>query len=79
MVKVLLFAGLAQRAGAREVEWPIGTDAVPLESLLNELQERYPFLAGYPYAIAINGEYVDRGDTIKAGDEVALIPPVSGG
>lgn len=30
-------------------------------------------------ALAVNLEYVDRSHVLKHGDEVALIPPVSGG
>ena len=29
--------------------------------------------------VAVNQEYVDRAHTLEEGDEVALIPPVSGG
>lgn len=44
------------------------------------LQENYPELIEInSIAIAVNSEYADDNHVIKAHDEIALIPPVSGG
>jgi molybdopterin synthase catalytic subunit/molybdopterin converting factor small subunit len=74
-VKVRLFAGLRERAGtgARELELPDGahvSDVWPGLGLGDEP-------AGLLYAV--NKHYADPGQELVAGDEVALIPPVSGG
>src|SRR5205809_4741496 len=72
-VKVRLFAGLRERAGAAERE---------LEGV-TRVSEVWPALGlgdepdGLLYAV--NREYADPGRELADGDEVALIPPVSGG
>lgn len=69
---VRLFAGLRERAGwsRREVDAATVADVWPALGLGDEP-------AGLLYAV--NKEYADRDRALKPGDEVALIPPVSGG
>lgn len=44
------------------------------------LEQRYPRLKQLStYMIAVNNEYALDGDTIHERDEIAIIPPVSGG
>ena len=51
-----------------------------VEALQALLEKKYPQLNQLgSYMIAINNEYASAGDTIHANDEVAIIPPVSGG
>jgi MoaE-MoaD fusion protein len=71
-VVVRLFAGLRERAGwsTRELEAATVADVWP-ELGLGEEPE------GLLYAV--NREYAERGRELRDGDEVALIPPVSGG
>jgi molybdopterin synthase catalytic subunit/molybdopterin converting factor small subunit len=72
-VTVRLFAGLRERAGwtQRDV-----TDVARLGDLWEQLElgEEPPGLL-----YAVNREYADRNRELADGDEVALIPPVSGG
>ena len=78
-VKVLLFGAAADRAGTRETQVPAGE--ITLEDLWLLLAERHPGLSPMrdTLAFAVNGEYA-RGDTrLSPGDEVAVLPPVSGG
>jgi MoaE-MoaD fusion protein len=71
-VSVRLFAGLRERAGWSEREIDAGTVAEVWSQLgLGEEPE------GLLYAV--NKRYADRGTQLADGDEVALIPPVSGG
>lgn len=74
-VTVKLFAGLRERAGwsARELELP---DAATLKDVWAELE-----LGEQPRGIhyALNKGYADKSAALADGDEVALIPPVSGG
>ena len=60
------------------VEAPDGTS---LGGLFDELQQRIPQLSQFrgSIAMAVNYEYSGRDRTLRDGDEVALIPPVSGG
>jgi molybdopterin synthase catalytic subunit/molybdopterin converting factor small subunit len=71
-VHVRLFAGLRERAGwsSREIEARTVADVWPAMGLGEEPE-------GLLYAV--NREYAERGQELQDGDEVALIPPVSGG
>jgi molybdopterin synthase catalytic subunit/molybdopterin converting factor small subunit len=73
VVQVRLFAGLRERAGwsQREVE---GVDTVADVWPRLALGDEPPGLL-----YAVNHEYADRDRPLADGDEVALIPPVSGG
>jgi molybdopterin synthase catalytic subunit len=79
-VRVRLFAVQRELAGTREValELPDGSD---VEAAWSGLVARYPVLApGRPsMRFARNGEYADPTAMLADGDEVAMIPPVSGG
>ena len=49
-------------------------------ALLNHLKEQYPALIGLrSLLIAVNGEYAEIDQPLHPNDEIALIPPVSGG
>ena len=79
-VRVRLFAVQRELAGAREV--PLELDAgATVESAWQALVALHPILApGRPSVrFARNGEYVDAAELLAEGDEVACIPPVSGG
>jgi molybdopterin synthase catalytic subunit len=70
-----LFAGLRERAGASELELELPDGALVADAL-----ERMRDLTdGVPVVMAVNQEYAPASATLHPGDEVALIPPVSGG
>jgi sulfur-carrier protein len=49
-------------------------------ALRRELTERYPKLSGLrSLYVAVNSEYADEEKILHSSDEIALIPPVSGG
>src|SRR3954471_12546442 len=75
MVRVRLFAGLRERAGRSELELELPDDACVGDALaaVGDLT------TGAPVVMAVNREYADVGDRLSPGDELALIPPVSGG
>jgi molybdopterin synthase catalytic subunit/molybdopterin converting factor small subunit len=72
VIRVRLFAGLRERAGwsQREIEAATVGDVWPALELGDEP-------AGLLYAV--NKTYAERGQVLADGDEVAVIPPVSGG
>ena len=74
-IAVKLFAALRERAGARtlELDLPDGAVVADVWAAL-ELGDEPPGLL-----LAVNRAYADRGTALRDGDEVALIPPVSGG
>lgn len=51
-----------------------------VDDLKNILEKKYPGLNELgSYMIAVNNEYASAGDIINENDEIAVIPPVSGG
>ncbi len=79
-VRVLFFASLRERVKRSETAWRL-KDGGTVESLWNALVEEFPAIENMGGAVrfAVNREYVDRDHTLADGDEVAIIPPVSGG
>ena len=74
-VTVRLFAQLRERAGRRELELDL-PDGARVRDALAALDD---LAAGLPVVLAVNREYAAETDVLHAGDELALIPPVSGG
>ena len=78
-VTLLFFASLRERAGRTTMEWPIA-QGVTARALLEELRRDLPAMsAAGRISIAVNEEYVGGDHLLADGDEIALIPPVSGG
>lgn len=77
-VVVRLFAMYREAAGRSKLRWEIEEGAT-VGDLWRELQEAYPRLPKVQPAAAINAEYARMGETLQTGDEVAFLPPVSGG
>jgi molybdopterin synthase catalytic subunit len=79
-VRIRLFAIQRELAGAREVrvELPDGSD---VEAAWNALVAQHPVLAPGRSSLrfARNGDYAEPTTVLTDGDEVAMIPPVSGG
>lgn len=77
---IKLFATLRERAGASELsrEFPPGATVA---EIWRSLGEEFPALRGHRDTVgfAVNHEYVQGDYRPRAGDEVAFIPPVSGG
>jgi MoaE-MoaD fusion protein len=74
-VTVRLFAMLRERAGVPELtlELPEGARVRDALASLEGIAE------GIPLVMAVNREYADAEQALDPGDELALIPPVSGG
>lgn len=77
---VLLFAGLAERAGLREITVELAADA-SVKDLLQGIRSLYPELAPLLNTsfVSVNQEYANHDVRLAEGDEIALLPPVSGG
>lgn len=70
-----LFAILRERAGAEQIELEL-----PEGARVEDALEQVRWLTdGLPVVMAVNREYAEAGAVLAAGDELALIPPVSGG
>jgi molybdopterin converting factor subunit 1 len=81
LVSVRLFAQLREAAGRDEValELPDGATVGELLGALKGHDRVGGTLADLPVVIAVNRDYAERERRLNDGDEVALIPPVSGG
>jgi len=79
-VEVLYF-GVLKDVLRRERERIELAGPVSVEALLGRIREteRGNDSLWESLAVAINGVYAGRGDLVRDGDEVALLPPVSGG
>lgn len=78
---VRLFAVCRERAGADRIEVEIAGDSADLPALKAAIAEASPALSPLlPIVrVAVNQGFASPGDRVQEGDEVALIPPVSGG
>lgn len=81
-VRVLYFAGLKEALGlvSEELDLPAGMNVL---GLLQTLRGRANGVVATGFwdsiAVAVNQEYMQAGVELMDGDEVALLPPVSGG
>jgi MoaE-MoaD fusion protein len=80
-VRVRLFAVLRQRAGRDAIEIEVEEGATVADAL--DALSAEPGLAGVldriPVRMAVNRDYAEPGTKLSADDELALVPPVSGG
>ena len=79
-VRLLFFAAVRERMRAAEMVQELAGPTT-VEALWLQLQREHPSLRDIRLAIAfaLNREYVDSKTMVHDNDEVAFIPPVSGG
>jgi MoaE-MoaD fusion protein len=80
-LKLILFAIFRERLGAEEIELEFPNDSVSMDELRSALLTRDPGLEPLLAVtrIAVNQQFATEKTILVSGDEVALIPPVSGG
>ena len=78
-VRVRLFASYREAAGVGQVLLDLPSGATVRDAIA-EVARQHPVVAGIrELIVAKNRDYVGLDETIGDGDELALIPPVSGG
>ena len=79
-VTVRLFARLRDIAGSAELARDIAPDAT-IATVWRLLASEYPALGPYERSIssAVNADYARMDTRVREGDEIAFLPPVSGG
>lgn len=79
-VHVQFYAQLRDTAGCPQVDIDIADDA-SVSLLLDKLYGKFPGLHAHDKTIlvGVGVEFVTRNYKLKAGDEVAIMPPVQGG
>jgi molybdopterin synthase catalytic subunit len=82
LLQVRLFAVLRERAGSDSLEIELAEGATVAEALRALAAKSEPLgeaLGAMPVVMAVNRDYVGEEAKLAPGDELALIPPVSGG
>jgi molybdopterin converting factor subunit 1 len=77
---VKFFAAFHDITGSRELNLEL-REGLTVSELYHDLRARFPRLADYSASLlfTVNAEYVPADYALHDGDEVAFIPPVSGG
>jgi len=78
-VNVKFFALGRELVGNNSLEIELG-ESDNIKNLIERLQNEHPkFKELKSFVVAVNMEYADMQKSLNDGDEVAIIPPVSGG
>jgi molybdopterin converting factor subunit 1 len=77
-IKVLFFASFREIVGTNSMELELD-DGGTTANVFATICEQYPLLQQGSVAIAVNKSYITDTVKLKDGDEVALLPPISGG
>ena len=79
-IKVLFFASCRDLIGTGEREMTL-TDGATVKDLISKLASEYTRFTDLAPSlmVSVNQAYVERDAELQDGDEVAFIPPVSGG
>lgn len=78
VVRVRLFASYREAAGTGKLDLQLPAGA-SVNDLMLQLEERVPTIFRARGLVAVNQEYVGPDFLLRDGDEVAFLPPVSGG
>ena len=75
-IRILIFGKLADIINSSTLTL---TDIADTNSLVNELNKRYPALADCKYIMAVDKQTVTTNTILKGDSTIALLPPFSGG
>jgi molybdopterin converting factor small subunit len=75
-INILAFGQIEEIIGSNQITL---TEISDTEVLKNKLSEKFPGIDYIPYTISINKTIIQTKMALKDGDEVALLPPFSGG
>ena len=73
------YGALTDITGSGVLGFAIPQSVISAAELMSLLIERYPALEGKTFRIAVNERFVDEEFEVGSGDNVALMPPFSGG
>jgi molybdopterin synthase sulfur carrier subunit len=84
VVTLLYFASLRESLGCSREELALPSGNATVSMLIEELRNRNgrwteAFAPGKTWRVAVNQQMADSATPVKAGDEVAFFPPVTGG
>ena len=80
-IKLLLFAGCREAVGTKELELELPGTVSTVAGAMEVVLAKFPQLRGISKSVGVarNAEYVGGDAPVSEGDELAIIPPVSGG
>ncbi|MFB9859553.1 molybdopterin converting factor subunit 1 [Salinicoccus siamensis] len=78
MMDIMVFAGLKEKIGGTHITLDIKNEPT-VKELKETVYRQYPALEGDVFQVACNESFVKDTHILSKTDEVALIPPVSGG
>ncbi|HNB80611.1 MAG TPA: MoaD/ThiS family protein [Chitinophagaceae bacterium] len=73
---IYLFGMLAEEAGDTKWQLPFCEDT---NQLMEEVYRRFPAWKSYSLLLSVNRKLIQENQNIQSGDELALMPPFSGG
>ncbi len=77
-ITIRLFASAREAVGAGELVWDVA-EGTTVGALMEDLGRSYPALGDLRLRAAVNAAYAEASTVLRAGDEVACIPPGGGG
>ncbi len=75
-MKILFFAAIAEHTGTGEITLGNVRNTDELKKIL---AQKYPEIENFSFAIAVNKNIIASNQDLHESDEVALLPPFSGG
>ncbi len=75
-INILAFGQIEEIIGSNHITL---TEISDTEVLKNKLSEEFPRINTIPYSISVNKNIINGNHKLEDGDEVALLPPFSGG
>lgn len=75
-IKILLFGVLVEKVEKNELFFSIEKDT---DTFMSNLKTRYPVLNELKFSLAINKKIISENTVLNSHDEIALLPPFSGG
>ena len=75
-INILAFGQIEEIIGSNQITL---TDVLDTESLKKKLTDSYSEIVTIPYSISVNKNIINGNHKLEDGDEVALLPPFSGG
>ncbi|MBK7964142.1 MAG: MoaD/ThiS family protein [Bacteroidetes bacterium] len=75
-LKIRVFGKLVDVLGSNEISIPFCPN---LHSLKSELENKFPSIANIQFAISLNNKIYNENADLIEGDQIALLPPFSGG
>jgi molybdopterin synthase catalytic subunit len=78
-LKILLFGPLISKFGRSDIKVYIDGTTCEVRELKRIFLNRFPTIRGLNFKVVVNHEICNDDHTVKEGDEVAFLPPISGG